>query len=322
MRRTLGHSGIEVSALGLGCWAIGGVWQWLDGPGGWGEVDDAESIRAIHAALANGIDFFDTAANYGCGHSERILGRALAGRRQQAVIATKFGFVVDEAGKRATRFARDDEVVRNVRAACEDSLRRLGTDHIDLFQFHVWDYPAGPAVAVRDELEALVSEGKIRAYGWSTNVVASARVFAGGGHCAAIQHDLNVVLDAPEMLALCEHHQLASVNRSPLARGALTGKYSKDTLFAGNDVRSDAPSAQRYLAPALEHLDALRGILTSGGRTLAQGALAWIWARSPRTIPIPGFRTVKQVEENAGALRFGPLPPKQMTQINGLLGRT
>ncbi len=98
MKRILGCSGIEVSVLGMGCWAIGGLWQWLDGPGGWGEVDDAESIRAIHAALEHGINFFDTAANYGTGHSERILGQALAGRRQQAVIATKFGFVVDEAG--------------------------------------------------------------------------------------------------------------------------------------------------------------------------------------------------------------------------------
>src|SRR5512143_3077930 len=128
MKRTLGRSGIEVSALGMGCWAIGGLWQWLDEPGGWGEVDDAESIRAIHAALAQGINFFDTAANYGTGHSERILGQALAGRRHQAVIATKFGFVVDEAGKRVTRFDHDDDVIRDVRAACEASLRRLGTD--------------------------------------------------------------------------------------------------------------------------------------------------------------------------------------------------
>jgi aryl-alcohol dehydrogenase-like predicted oxidoreductase len=321
MKRMLGRSGIEVSALGMGCWAIGGLWQWLDSPGGWGEVDDAESIRAVHAALAHGINFFDTAANYGTGHSERILGQALAGRRKQAVIATKFGFVVDEVGKRVTRFERDDDVIQDVRASCEASLRRLDTDYIDLFQLHVWDYPAGPAVAVREVLEALVNEGKIRAYGWSTDSPELARIFAAGEHCAAIQHDLNVIMDAPEMLALCEQQNLASVNRSPLARGALTGKYSKSTSFANNDVRRDEWSVEHFFTPTLDKLDAIRSILTSGGRTLAQGALAWVLTRSQKTVPIPGFRTVKQVEENAGALQLGLLTPDQTHQIDVLLER-
>jgi aryl-alcohol dehydrogenase-like predicted oxidoreductase len=284
-------------------------------------VDDAESIRAIHAALDNGINFFDTAANYGTGHSERILGQALAGRRQQAVIATKFGFVVDEAGKRVTRFEHDDDVIQDARASCEASLRRLGTDYIDLFQLHVWDYPAESAVAVREELEALVREGKIRAYGWSTDSPELAQVFAAGEHCAAIQHDLNVILDAPEMLALCDQQNLASVNRSPLARGALTGKYNKDASFAANDVRRDEWSVKHFFAPTLDKLDAIRSILTSGGRTLAQGALAWVLTRSQKTIPIPGFRTVRQVEENAGAMQLGMLTPEQMHEIDVLLKR-
>jgi len=219
--RKLGRSGIEVSPMGLGCWAIGGLWQWLGGPGGRGEVDDNESIRAIYAALDCGINFFDTAANYGSGHSERILGQALAGRRQQAVIATKFGFVVDETGKKVSRFEHDTGVIKDARASCEASLRRLDTDYIDLFQLHVWDYPAGPAAELREVLEGLVREGKIRAYGWSTDSPELAQVFVEGEHCAAIQHDLNVILDAPEMLTLCERRDLASVNRSPLARGAL-----------------------------------------------------------------------------------------------------
>jgi len=284
-------------------------------------VDDAESIRAIHAALANGITFFDTAANYGTGHSERVLAQALAGRRQQAVIATKFGYVVDEAGKRVTRFARDEEVIQDVRTSCEASLRRLNTDYIDLYQLHVWDYPAGPAVQVREVLEELVLEGKIRAYGWSTDSPALAQVFAAGEHCAAIQHDLNVIMDAPEILALCEQEDLASVNRSPLARGALTGKYSKNTNFAENDVRRDPWSIDHFFVPTLDKLEALRSILTSGGRTLAQGALAWVFSRSQRTVPIPGFRTVAQVEENARAIQLGPLTQDQMNQIDGLLNR-
>lgn len=237
------------------------------------------------------------------------------------MIATKFGFVVDEASKRVTRFEHVEEVIKDVRPACEASLRRLGTDYIDLFQLHVWDYPAEPAVALREVLEELVQAGKIRTYGWSTDSVELAQVFAEGEHCTAIQHDLNVVLDAPEMLALCERQNLASVSRSPLARGALTGKYNKDTSFAGNDVRSDSYTAEHFFGPSLDRLEALHGILTSGGRTLAQGALAWVLTRSPKTIPIPGIRTVRQVEENSAALQLGPLTPHQMRQIDELLGR-
>src|SRR5215510_13645820 len=110
-KRTLGRSNIAVTPLGMGCWAIGGIWRWLDGQGGWGEVDDTESIQAIHAALDSGINFFDTAANYGAGHSEHILAQALAGRRQDAVIATKFGFNVNEAANQVTRYAHADEIV-------------------------------------------------------------------------------------------------------------------------------------------------------------------------------------------------------------------
>lgn len=319
--RSLGRSNIEVSPLGMGCWAIGGTWRLGDLQAGWGEVDDAESIRAIQHALDHGITFFDTAANYGAGHSEHILGKALADRRDQAIIATKFGFHVDEAAKVVARHPHESDVIRNVRAECEASLRRLNTDVIDLYWLHVWDYPLEPAVAVRDELEALVRDGKIRYYGWSTDSVEAARVFADGEHCAAIQHDLNVVMDAADMLALCEQANLASVNRSPLARGALTGKYTKDTVFAKDDVRRDPWSLDTFFTPTLENLDALRDILTSGGRTLAQGALAWIWARSAITIPIPGIRTVAQAAENAGAMQYGPLSADQMRQIDELLGR-
>jgi aryl-alcohol dehydrogenase-like predicted oxidoreductase len=306
----------------MGCWAIGGVWQFLDIQAGWGEVDDSESIRAIQHALDSGINFFDTAATYGTGHSERILGQALAGRRDKAVIATKFGFAVNEAAKHVTRHATPADVIASLRAECEASLRRLGTDHLDLYQLHVWDYPLEPAADLRGALEDLAREGKIRYYGWSTDSVEAARVFAEGEHCVAIQHDLNVVLDAPEMIALCEQLNLASVNRTPLARGALTGKYTKDTAFAANDVRTDRWAREHILLPAFEHLEALRDILTSSGRTLAQGALAWIWARSQQTIPIPGIRTVAQVDENAGAMTFGPLTADQMRQIDELLQRS
>lgn len=319
LQRTLGRSGLQVSAMGLGCWAIGGPWKWLDGQGGWGDIDDNESIRAIHHALDSGINFFDTAANYGTGHSERILGRALAGKRNKAVVATKFGFDVNEAEKRVT-FRNDDHLL-HVRAECESSLRNLNIDTIDLFQLHVWDYPFEKVPAMVDLLESLVSEGKIRYYGWSTDSAEGARLIAQGKHCVSIQHDLNVVLDAPEMLKVCEELNLASVNRSPLARGALSGKYAKGTTFPQNDVRNDDWSKDHFFAPTLNQLDAIREILTSNGRTLVQGALAWIWARSEKTIPIPGFKTVAQVDENAKAMQFGPLTVEQMKEIDLLLGR-
>jgi aryl-alcohol dehydrogenase-like predicted oxidoreductase len=319
MKRTLGRSGLQVSALGLGCWAIGGPWRWLDGQGGWGDIDDNESVRAIHAALDHGINFFDTAANYGTGHSERILARALEGKRDRVILATKFGFSVNEAEKHVT--FRSDDPVLYVREECEASLRRLNTDVIDLYQLHVWDYPVEKVPAMVDMLESLVKDGKIRYYGWSTDSVEGARLFAQGKNCTAIQHDLNVVIDAPEMLVLCEELNVASVNRSPLARGALSGKYNKETVFPQNDVRTDSWSRDHFFAPTLNQLDSIREILTSNGRTLVQGALAWIWARSEKTVPIPGFKTVAQVEENATAMEFGPLTVKQMKEIDTLLGR-
>src|ERR1051325_7137460 len=318
-QRTLGRSDLQVSALGLGCWAIGGPWRWLDGQGGWGDINDEESIRAIHCALDLGINFFDTAATYGTGHSERILGSALAGKRDQAVIATKFGFNINTAEKHVT-FRQDDHLL-HVRDECETSLRHLNIDVIDLYQLHVWDYPLEKVPAMVDLLESLVKEGKIRYYGWSTDSVEGARLFAEGRPCVAIQHDLHVVLDAPEMLKLCEELNLASVNRSPLARGALSGKYNKNTVFPQNDVRTDDWSRDHFFAPTLDQLDSIREILTSNGRTLVQGALAWIWARSKKTIPIPGFKTVAQIEENAKAMEFGPLTSEQRQEIDTLLGR-
>jgi aryl-alcohol dehydrogenase-like predicted oxidoreductase len=310
--------------MGLGCWAIGGVWDWLNldgskGPAGWGKTDDEESIRAIHCALDLGINFFDTAANYGAGHSERILARALSGKRDQTIIATKFGFSVHEAENYVTPY--QDDHLQHVRSECEASLRRLNTDAIDLYQLHVWDYPIEKVPAMVHLLESLVSEGKIRYYGWSTDSVEGARLFAEGKHCVAIQHDLNVILDAPEMLALCEELNLASVNRSPLARGALSGKYAKDTVFPQNDVRTDTWSRDHFFTPTLDQLDAIREILTSNGRSLVQGALAWIWARSEKTIPIPGIKTVAQVEENAKAMELGSLTAEQMKEIDTLLRR-
>ena len=310
LTRKLGKSGIEVSALGMGCWAIGGPWTWQNPgedawPAGWGHIDDDESIRAIHAALDLGVNLFDTAANYGEGHSEVIVGRALKGRRDQAVIATKFGRIVNEDEKIV--YGDDDKLLGNVRSDVENSLRRLDTDYIDLYQLHVGDYDPHLALELRDLLEDLVGEGKIRWYGWSTDLLDRAAVFAGGEHCASIQFQLNALFDIPEMRALCEKHDLAGINKDPLNRGFLTGKFSADSTFPQDDSRSETDFHSERILKRLEAIEALRGPLTSDGRTMAQGALAYIWALDPRMIPIPGFKTVEQVQQNAGAMEFGPL---------------
>ena len=315
IRRFLGRSGIEVSALGLGCWAIGGPALSGGQPIGWGEVNDAESIRAIHAAIELGVNFLDTANSYGAGHSERVIAQAIKGRRDQVIIATKFGNVVDEkAGQMTGQSAEPDDI----RAECEASLRRLGTDCIDLYQFHLGRYE-GDAGAVRDVLEELVESGKIRFYGWSTDDPERARFFAGGKHCCAIQQRLNLFDGNEETLRVCEQFGLASINRGPLAQGILTGKFTPDSDFPNTDLRHNWNFKEGVRRDMLERLDAVREILTADGRTLAQGAICWLWAKSEQTIPIPGFKTVAQVTENAGALRFGPLSAALMAEVERLM---
>jgi len=322
--RTLGRSGIEVSALGLGCWAIGGAF-FMDGvPDGWGAVDDEESISAIRLALDAGVNFIDTSDAYGIGHSERVIGRALKGMRDRAVIATKFGYF----GSQETKDLHGTFYTpAYIERACEASLKRLGTDYIDLYQLHVWEIALSEIPSVCETLERLVEKGKIRTYGWSTDLVGGAAEFVKYAHCSTAQHTLNIFDDAPAMLALCDQRNLASINRSPLAMGMLTGKFSAASALPKDDVRGAGHAWVRYfkdgkpLPEFLQMIDKIRAILTSGGRTLTQGSLAWIWGRSGRTIPIPGFKNRKQVEENAKALEFGPLTPAQMGEIEAILKR-
>lgn len=321
-KRKLGKSNLEVSPLGLGCWAIGGLWTWAQPgrepfPAGWGQVDDDESVRAIHAGLEAGINFFDTAANYGAGHSERVLGKALKGRRQDVVIATKFGHIINEAGR--TVYGDDSQILKNVRSDVENSLRRLQTDYIDVYQLHAGNYDAENAPDLREVLEDLVQQGVIRWYGWSTDLVDRARVFAPGEHCAAIQFALNAFTDNPDMRRLCADYDLAGINKDPLNKGVLTGKFGKGAEFSQDDVRSRADFREKGLARRIEAAEALRDILTSGGRTMAQGALAYIWGLDERMLPIPGFKTVTQVQDNAGAMAFGPLAQDQVGQVQAVV---
>lgn len=319
--RVLGRSGIEVSAIGFGCWAIGGPFTMDGRADGWGEVDDAESAAAITGALDLGITFFDTADAYGTGHSEQVLGRALRRRRDQVVIATKFGYTHDAEQRALTG---TDASPAYIRGACQASLRRLGTSWIDLYQLHLGELPHSQIDDVLATLEQLVTDGLIRCYGWSTEDPRRAASFAVGAHCAAIQHPMNVLADAAAMLAVCDRHDLASVNNSPLAMGLLTGKYRAGSQLPASDVRAAQPWVTYFQrgrpAPGyLARLEAVREVLAGEGRTLAQGALCWLLARSPRTVPIPGIRTVAQAEQNATVLQLGPLRDAEMAEIAWLL---
>lgn len=320
--RPIGRSGIAASAIGMGCWAIGGPFL-LDGrPDGWGDIDDAQSIRAIHLALEMGATLFDTADAYGTGHSENVLGQALKGRRADAVIATKFGFTYDSEAK---ALLSTDVSPAYVQWACAQSLQRLGTDYIDLFQIHVGDLSDAAADAAGAALEKLAESGAIRAWGWSTDDAAKAARMVKFLHFAAVQQELSLFRDGPDMLDLCARENLASLNRSPLAMGMLTGKFTAASTLPGSDVRAAGHSWVRFfkdgkpLPEALARIEAIRELLTSGGRTPAQGALGWILARSPHTMPIPGFKSEAQVRDNLGALEKGPLPAATMAEIAAIL---
>jgi aryl-alcohol dehydrogenase-like predicted oxidoreductase len=212
-----------------------------------------------------------------------VLGRALAGRRDEVVIATKFGYTFDTGQQAITG---QDASPGYIGRACRASLRRLGTDRIDLYQLHLGELPAAQAQEVAGTLEDLVADGLIRGYGWSTDDPQRAAAFAGGAHCVAIQYEMNVLADAPAMVAACDRIDLASIIRGPLAMGLLTGKYGPASQLPPDDVRAAQPWVGYFTdgrpAPAwLARLDAIREVLSSGGRTLAQGALCWPVAGSP-----------------------------------------
>ncbi len=320
----LGKSNIEVSPMGMGCWAIGGPITFQGRPSAYGATDDAAALRAISLALDSGVTFFDTADVYGAGHSERLVGQALAGKRDRAVIATKFGVGFNEETK---EIWFDKSITPEfIRAACEASLRRLGTDYIDLYQYHINDADIEVLDGVVETLEALVREGKIRSYGHSTDFLPLAQRFYKTSNCTAMQYNCNLFDPAPEMVAFCERNGLTGINRGPLAMGLLSGKYSAGSSLGIDDIRgAQSPEWIRFFKDGrpnpelLAQMDAVRELLQSGGRTLAQGALAWLWAHSPVNLPICGIRNERQAQENCGAMAHGPLPRDVYEAIEAII---
>jgi aryl-alcohol dehydrogenase-like predicted oxidoreductase len=316
--RKLGKTHIVVSDICIGCWAIGGPFWDRGGWMGYGDVNDSESIRCLKRALDLGVTFFDTADVYGCGHSERLIGEVI-GNRKDAVVSGKFGFTFEESERKVTG---QDARPAAIRRSLEGSLRRLKRDVMDVYSLQLWDHPLEQASEVLHTLDDLVDKGFVRGYCWLTDDLPRVTFFAANGkHCAGCPQQLNVLEHNPALLELCEQWNLPALSRRPLCMGVLTGKFNADTQFTENDMRRRFGWNFRTGKQAswLDKLAAIRDILASGGRTLAQGALCWIWARSPMAMPSPGFKNLAQLEENIGAMQFGPLSAEQMRQIEAIL---
>ena len=288
--RLLGHTGVPVSALGFGCMGMSEFY---------GPSDDAQSLATLAAALDHGINFFDTADTYGLGHNETLLGRFLKGRRQSVVLASKFG-IVREPGQYERRV---DNSPAYIQAACDASLRRLGVDMIDLYYLHRRD-PAVPIEEAVGAMAALVTAGKVRFLGLSEVSAATLRRAAAVHPIAAVQSEYSLWTRAPEaeLLPLCAQMGTAFVAYSPLGRAFLTGAISDGAALAADDFRRTLPRFAGEAANRNQALvDRFAHLVRDWGISRAQAALAWILAKHPHAIPIPGTRRPTYLAENAAA---------------------
>jgi aryl-alcohol dehydrogenase-like predicted oxidoreductase len=286
-------------------------------------VDDEVSIRMIHTAVDAGIRLLDTADVYGAGHSEVVIGEALrrlpASVRGEVMVSTKFGNRFDET----TRVGGSQEVTPAVvRDACDGSLRRLGVEALDLLQLHGGADTQAAAEDVVATLEQLVAEGKVKDFGTAVDAPEMIATF-GKSTAVSVQSQINVFGHNPKVLTAAHEQDFAVLARTPLAMGLLTGKYNLSNRPGEDDVRRDTPWWTYFdddaMADWLRRLEAVRELLTTDGRTLTQGALAYLWALDPVIIPLPGARTPEQVTEHAEAIAFGPLPEATRQEIDDLL---
>ncbi len=302
--RLIGQSGIEASAVAFGAWAIGG------GPW-WGETDDELSIRAIHTALDEGIDLIDTAPIYGFGRSEEIIGRALKGKRDKAIIATKCALWWEDA-RGSEHFSLDGKTVNRclrpetIRIELEASLRRLDTDYIDLYQTH-WQSVEPDFTPIAETMACLLDlkqEGKIRAIGVSNVTPEEIDAYCAVGALDSVQPRYSM-LDRKieqDILPSCETHKLATLAYSPLEQGLLTGKIGMDQVFEASAFRNMLP----WYKPAnrqrvLNLLAGWNDLTTTYACTLAQLVIAWTIAQPGITFALCGARKPENVVDNAGA---------------------
>jgi aryl-alcohol dehydrogenase-like predicted oxidoreductase len=228
-------NGKTIPALGLGCWAIGGPFYSGETPLGWGEIDDAVSMRAIDAAVDAGICFFDTAQAYGCGHSEIVLGRALKSK-PDVQIGTKVGYAMGPESKQLTGEMLEPTAIK---VSIDQSLQRLQRDHIDIVHLHLNEASIETAGLIFDTLADLRKVGKVLSFGWSTDFPDRAATFVKRDGFVAIQHAMNVFYRADMLVPTIEKNHLLSINRSPLAMGLLGGKHNASTQFSPDEVRGN-----------------------------------------------------------------------------------
>jgi aryl-alcohol dehydrogenase-like predicted oxidoreductase len=288
-KRTLGSAGLEVSALGLGCMGISQSF----GP----SPDRATMVDFLRAAVEHGVTFFDTAEVYGPYHNEEVVGEALAPLRDQVVIATKFGFSLDEGDRKL------DSRPEHIREALEGSLRRLRTDHVDLLYQHRVD-PDVPIEDVAGTVKDLIDEGKVHHFGLSEAGVEIIRRAHAAQPVTALQSEYSLFWREPEgaILDTLEELEIGFVPFSPLGRGFLTGTVDATTTFSDGDIRATLPRFTTEARKAnLELVERIRTVAERQGATPGQVALAWLLAQKPFIVPIPGTRRLTRLEENIGA---------------------
>lgn len=304
--RQLGNSGLRVSPVIFGAWAAGG-WYW-------GPQDDADSIRAIHAALDAGVNCIDTAPIYGMGHSEEVVGKAIKGRRDKVVLATKCGLRWDTPGEGSNPWAYkapdggEHTIVRNLRkhaiiAEVEQSLKRLGTDVIDLYQCH-WPDASTPIAETMEAMVTLRQQGKIRAIGVSNFTPEMMAECLRHAPLASDQPKYSLLAREIEadVLPFCRQHNIGVIVYSPLEQGLLTGRVTMERTFAAGDYRGGRPwfqpaNRQRVLCA----LEKIKPIAAAHDATLGQVAVAWVIAQPGVTAAIVGARSPEQARENARA---------------------
>ena len=291
-KRTLGKSGLEVSALGLGCMRM----SFGDAP-----TDKQEMIAFLHQAVERGVTFFDTAEVYGPFTNEELVGEALQPFQGEVVIATKFGWKHGEKGPHPS--AGVDSRPEQIRRVAETSLKRLRVEAIDLFYQHRPD-PNVPIEDVAGAVKDLIQAGKVRHFGLSESNAEQIRRAHAVQPVTALQSEYSIWWRAiePEILPTCEELGIGVVPYSPLGRGYLTGKIDETTTFDRSDIRSRNPRfTQEAIRANRAVIDLLERIAAQKGATPAQVALAWLLAQKPWIVPIPGSRKLERLDENIGA---------------------